>query len=68
MNIGEFIKTTLRNQGRSLTWLCDRLDANYKTLHGKLDFDRLKADDLLMIAHYLGIDLNELKSNYINGG
>lgn len=67
MNIGGFIKATLRNQGRSLTWLCDRMDANYKTLHGKLDYNRLKAEDLLMIADLLGIDLNELKINYING-
>lgn len=65
MNIGEFIKHILKKQGRTKTWLCDQLDANYKTLHAKLDFDRLKANDLLMIAHLLGIDLNELKNNYM---
>lgn len=67
MNIGDFIKRTLKNQGRSLTWLCDRMDANYKTLHGKLEYNRLKAQDLLEIAYYLGIDLNELNNIYNDG-
>jgi len=63
MNIGKYLKDTLREQGRSQRWLALKTGINEKTLSGRFTRDSFSAADLIMIAEALDIDLNKFKGS-----
>lgn len=65
MNVGQYLKDILREQGRSQRWLALKTGMNEKTLSGRLARDNFSAADLILIAEALDIDLNKLKGSNI---
>jgi hypothetical protein len=61
MNLGKYITQVLEQQGRSKTWLADKMNINVKTFTGKLKRDSISGQELLRIADILNLDLEELK-------
>jgi hypothetical protein len=62
MNLGKYIIEVLEQQGRSKTWLADKMNINVKTFVGKLKRDSITGQELLRMAEILNIDLEELKN------
>lgn len=65
MNISKHIENVMNQKGITKQWLADKLNINYKTFVGKLKRNSITADELLEIAYYLNIDLNELKTKLL---
>jgi len=61
MDIGEYIQKVLDEQGRSQIWLADKLGIHDKTFSGKLKRNSITGEELLKIAKFLGINLDDLK-------
>lgn len=59
--IGDFIKSCVKKDGRTLQWVSEKLDINYKTFIGKLSRDSLSADELLKLSALLDINLEDMK-------
>jgi hypothetical protein len=62
MDLGKHIMILLDEQGRSQTWLADKLNINVKTFSGKLKRNSITGEELLLIAKVLNINLEDLKS------
>lgn len=62
MNICEYIKKCIKEEGRTSLWISEKLNVNYKTFVGRLNKNKLSADDLLKISVLLDIDLEEVKN------
>lgn len=62
MNTGQYILSVLKEQGRSQVWLADKLGIHEKTFSNKLRRNSITADELLNIAKWLDINLEELKN------
>lgn len=65
MNISKHIENVMNQKGITKQWLADKLNINYKTFVGKLKRNSITAEELLEIAYYLNIDLNELKTKLL---
>lgn len=65
MKIGEYILSILKDQGRSQVWLADKLGINDKTFSNKLRRNSIEGVELLMIAYWLDIDLEDLKKKVV---
>lgn len=63
MNIGEYIKRYIKEDGRTSLWIAEKLGMNYKTFVGKLNRNSLSADDLLKISALIDMDLEEMKED-----
>lgn len=63
MNIGEYIKKCIKENGRTTLWVSEKLGINYKTFVGKLNRNTLSADELFKVSILVDIDLEEMKSN-----
>ena len=68
MKIGEYIKKIVKEDGKTLAWVAQKMDINYKTFNGKLNRGTLSAEDLLKLCALLGISADKLKVslNYDN--
>lgn len=65
MTLGDRIKHIIKNEkGMTMVWVADKLGINEKTFIGRLNLNRLSAEDLLKIAMVCNIDLNELRDKY----
>lgn len=53
----------LKKQDRTRGWLANKTGINPKSLVYKLNNNSITADELLVIAKILNIDLEELKNN-----
>lgn len=62
INLNDYIKTCIKDEGRTIKWVSEKLGINYKTFSGKLNTNSLSADELLKISVLLGINLEHLKS------
>jgi len=67
MNLGKYIADVIEQQGRTKTWVADKVDINYKTFVDKLTRDTITGKELLRIARVLGINLEELKEKVWGG-
>lgn len=61
MNIGEYIKSYIKDKGRTSLWISEKLGMNYKTFVGKLNRNSLTADELLKISALIDMNLEEMK-------
>ncbi|MDV3428297.1 MAG: helix-turn-helix domain-containing protein [Bacillota bacterium] len=61
MNIGEYIKEEIKNQGRTQKWVAEKIEMDVNTFNRKINNDTFAADELIKIAKILNIDLNKLK-------
>lgn len=61
MSIGKYIKTCIKEDGRTLTWVSEKLGINYKTFVGKLNRNTLSADELLKVGSLIDINLEHMK-------
>jgi hypothetical protein len=68
MDLGKYILSLLNEQGRSQTWLADKLNINVKTFSGKLKRNSITGEEILQIGYWLNINLDELKKECINYG
>ena len=68
MKIGEYIKKIVKEDGKTLAWVAQKMDINYKTFNGKINRGTLSAEDLLKLCALLGISADKLKVslNYDN--
>ena len=68
MKIGEYIKKIVKEDGKTLAWVAQKMDINYKTFNGKINRGTLSAEDLLKLCALLGISADKLKAelNYDN--
>ena len=68
MKIGEYIKKIVKEDGKTLAWVAQKRDINYKTFNGKINRGTLSAEDLLKLCALLGISADKLKAelNYDN--
>lgn len=68
MNIGDCIKEIVKEDGKTLAWVAQKMNINYKTFSGKLNRGTLSAEDLLKLCALLGISADKLKAelNYDN--
>lgn len=64
MNIGEYIKEEIKNQGRTQKWIAKKIEMDVNTFNRKINNDTFAADELIKIAKILNIDLNKLKEDY----
>jgi hypothetical protein len=62
MNLGQYIKNTLKEQGRKINWLADQLNTNEKTFGNKLRRNKLNAEELIKITKILNLDFEKLKN------
>lgn len=63
MNVGEYIKNYIKEDGRTSLWISEKLGMNYKTFVGKLNRNSLSADELLKISALIDMDLEEIKED-----
>ncbi len=61
ISLGDYIKSCIKDEGRTIRWVSEKLGINYKTFSGKLNTDSLSADELLKISVLIGINLEHLK-------
>lgn len=61
MTISKHIEEVMENQGRSLIWVTQQINEEYKPFWYRLKNDRLTSYDLLKVSKILNIDLNKLK-------
>ena len=61
MNIGEYIKEEIKNQGRTQKWVAEKIEMDVNTFNRKINNDTFAADELIKIAKVLDINLNKLK-------
>jgi len=61
LNIGEYIKEEIKNQGRTQKWVAEKIEMDVNTFNRKINNDTFAADELIKIAKILNIDLNKLK-------
>ena len=61
MNYGEYIKTILKQRGKTQRWLAEKLDLDEKTLSARLPKGYFNIDELFAIASLLDIDLNIMR-------
>ena len=68
MKIGESIKKIVKEDRKTLAWVAQKMDINYKTFNGKINRGTLSAEDLLKLCALLGISADKLKAelNYDN--
>jgi hypothetical protein len=64
MNVAEYIAKVIEEQGRTKTWIAEQSDIKYKTFVDKLTYNRFTAEELIIIAKVLNIDLNKLKEDF----
>lgn len=63
IKLGNYIKNCIKEEGRTISWVSEKLGINYKTFTTKLDRNTISADELLKISVLLGINLESLKSD-----
>lgn len=63
IKLGDYIKNCIKEEGRTISWVSEKLGINYKTFTTKLDRNTMSADELLKISVLLGINLENLKSD-----
>lgn len=61
MELGEYIKTKIKEYGKSIRWTAEKMNINYKTFDGKLNRNTLSAEELLKLCSLLGISAEKLK-------
>lgn len=68
MDIGQYIKNIIKEEGRTNEWMAEKLGINYKTFVGKLNRDSISASELFKISLLLDINLEKMKKelNYDN--
>ena len=64
--LGDYIKSYIKQEGKTSKWVADKLGVNYKTFSGKLNRDAITAADLIKISVLLDINLEELKHDLLN--
>lgn len=62
-SIGDYIKFCIKEDGRTIKGISEKLNINYKTFTGKLKRDSLSADELFKICGLLDINLNQMKKD-----
>jgi|GEM_PF-1229079 len=65
-HIGHLIKLELRNQGRSITWLANKLNFSRQNVYKILNRNWIYTDLLLKICDLLDYDFFKVYSDYIN--
>ncbi|HCL4455203.1 TPA: hypothetical protein N2D10_003230 [Clostridium botulinum] len=62
MNVADIIANTIKNQGREIKWVAERIEIPYTSFLYKLKKDSFSAAELVKIGKLLNIDLEELKN------
>jgi len=65
VKIGNYISGQLHGRGKNNKWLARRLNMTESTLSSKFKKDTFTAKELILIAHLLDINLEELKETII---
>ncbi|MFD3156732.1 hypothetical protein ACFIJ5_07720 [Haloimpatiens sp. FM7330] len=65
MKLGDCLKKEIQNQGRTVKWVADQLNINYKTFCGKLERNSISGEEFLMLIDILSLDINHIKNNVL---
>jgi hypothetical protein len=61
MNFGQYIKNLIEERGYRIPWVADKVGIHEKTLHGKIRRDSFSYDEMIGLAVFFNIDLNQFK-------
>ncbi|MEI2465042.1 hypothetical protein [Niallia taxi] len=65
MNLAEYIEKRMEEKGIRKNWLAEKLNMNYKTFVGKMKRNSITGEEILLISHYLDLNLNQLKEIFV---